>query len=316
MKPLLSLFLFVSFQLDLLSQTIYRSAHLLIGKSKEQIIEAKGGNYELTNEGDITYDIDNPTGTNPQIVRYSFSETNCNLIAFFYKKKQLEDVRRTMNKLFSFEEVKLPRTGLYAKLWVETEGNSVYTWSLTDKDFLFYLTVMHYKDIGPGKNNQGKKPNISKEQTEEWIQGKLNKYITPSSIHCFNLNPLGPADGASPLTKCDDYSNIVFKFEDDWLIIACHVKETFGGQNEKDFDRTIKIPIYSLDNFFCTTNEISFDSDFKAFEEDDSNGESSKTTFERFYFNGDQEEKLADRLQTTFVHLKSLVKKPTSKEAF
>lgn len=239
------------------------------------------------------------------------------MIAFFFNEEQLEAVKVTMNNLFESQEVKLPGTELYVKLWLENEGQSKYTWSLTDKGSIFYLTIMRYKKIDPPLKSPEKQSNISREQTEDWIQEKLNKYIARNSVTRVNVFDHGTVhDGPPELTQLSTLSNVMFKFSGDDLIITCHVKETTGGKNEKEYERTIKVPVYNLDEFSCWSTGIAFRSKFNSFEEKNSDGSNLKCDYAGFDFSGEDEENLSIRLQTAFAHLKSFVSKPKSNEVF
>jgi len=127
------------------SQNLYKNAHTLLGKSKHEIVAVKGANYEYSNDGDIFYLIPNPTGIKPGAIRYSFINDQCKAVIFVFNSSQLQAVSQYLNEIFKFEEVKIPGTELWVKLWVETEDTGRYTWSFTDKESLSFLSVMFYK---------------------------------------------------------------------------------------------------------------------------------------------------------------------------
>lgn len=127
------------------AQNVYKTAYTYIGKTKTAVIQAKGSDYETSNDGDIFYEYKNATGIQPGAVRYSFTDGICIGVVMFYNPQQKDAVTAFLNKSFSYQEVKIPGTELYSKLWIQTENSGRYTWSLTDKGDAFFLSILFYK---------------------------------------------------------------------------------------------------------------------------------------------------------------------------
>lgn len=60
------------------------------------------------------------------------------IIRIYLEEKQEKAVKEYLNETFTPQEVKIPDTELWIKLWIEKEQEGRYTWSLTDKDTFFF----------------------------------------------------------------------------------------------------------------------------------------------------------------------------------
>ena len=78
-------------------------------------------------------------------IEYNFIDENCLGVVLFFNSTQLNSVKQYLTRTFLLQEVKIPDTELYTKLWIEKEINGRYTWSLTEKEEFFFVSLLFYK---------------------------------------------------------------------------------------------------------------------------------------------------------------------------
>ena len=156
----------------------------------------------------------------------------------------------------------------------------------------------------------------SRIDTESWLLEKMNKYVAKNTIDCRKLS----SDVFSKTTDCSTYTNVRFTLSGDNLIINFSVEKTEYNDNgnvKSNFSRKVKVPLYDLsDDFYITTNSLSFATKYMAITIEDSNGKSQKSSFFKLWFNDQEEENFRDRFNKAMNHLRTFIKKPKSKEVF
>ena len=127
------------------SQSIYKTAHTYLGKTKQQIVSIKGSKYEITDDGSFLYAYSEGKGISPAYLVFYFKDEVCYSVNLMFHNTQVNSVKKYMNNTFKPDEAKIPSTEFWVKMWIEKEGNLSYSWSLTEKPEYAALSILFWK---------------------------------------------------------------------------------------------------------------------------------------------------------------------------
>lgn len=237
-----------------------------------------------------------------------------------YKSSKKKEIRESvMNDILSTQNhnpadtfIKTNTLPVVDSTRTQTNSNSDTT-TITDTVTTNITNESSNKTIPQTEEYHSVKENLpSKEETENWLLGKLNDYT--------ESNLLNPPNSSPPTVAWYVFSKPIFNFDKYYLIISSTIKQTNERFAKSERPIIIKIPIADINevsnsNFYT----LSFKTNRKTIIEIRDNGiETVKSVddYESFHFKCDAETDLVDRLRKAFSHLKKFYEMPKNNETF
>ncbi len=165
--------------------------------------------------------------------------------------------------------------------------------------------------------SQNSKSKPTREQTEGWIQDKINKYAAKEKFHSSNYS-------STKISTSEE--NIQFKIIGNDIVVSSNVtiytRETFAlnqplpvGET-KTYIKTVNIPLDKITSFYIKDGYLVFDSDYKSILETDINSKPQYTSAYLIKIDQYGEQDFINRFNKAAAHLLSFIKKSKTSEIF
>jgi hypothetical protein len=167
--------------------------------------------------------------------------------------------------------------------------------------------------------NTNSKP--TRQQTENWILDKINKYAAKEKFHSSD----GDLYYSSMKTSISE-KNIEFKIINNDIVVSSNItiysRETFSPNQPlpvgetKTYSKTVNIPLDKIKSISVKDGYLVFDSDYKSILETDINSKPQYTSAYLIRFDQYGEQDFANRFNKAAAHLLSFIKKSKTTELF
>lgn len=180
------------------------------------------------------------------------------------------------------------------------------------KKYIFTLLLLFIYFISFSQNSV-KKP--SRQQTQDWLIEKINKYLDTEDFSSSDLTTFTISEKKTNIKLKFEGDNIVITYDSNIYTINRFMNDGPYSKNT-NFSSEVIIPLNRLSQkVFIKNGLLFFNSNFNSFTEK-RNQEVSKRSFYSVGINQNEEENFVERFNKAMNYLLTFIKKPTLSETF
>jgi hypothetical protein len=178
-----------------------------------------------------------------------------------------------------------------------------------------FLSIMFFLGLSQNSNS---KP--TRQQTENWIEDKINKYAVKEKFHSSDDNLY-----YSPIKISTSEKNIQFKIIGNVVVVSSTVTiystDAFPNQpisvgETKTYSKNVNIPLDKIKSITIKDGYLVFESDYKSILETDINAKPQYTSAYIIRIDQFGEQDFTNRFNKAAAHLLSFIKKYKISEIF